>query len=1133
MRAWCARNLHPRGLQCVAPQIHDISSLRSIPTGGLAFRTYLRPTNARCIWTPLRYPPPARLLHTGSEADDHVPSLVASRRDNDNSDGDDPQSLSTQEEKAVKARKSFRINIPKVNLDSALETMRQAHAHGLTLDEVVLKPSRVQTDSSVHVVSLKNEERLAIKMKVDLEVARQQGKMKETLRLRQTLPLMAGETQQTLLKLINDNDVVIVLAKTGSGKTTQVPQIILDDKIMSGEGPCTNIVCTQPRRIAATSVAHRVAYERHDTIRSSVGYHIRHENWSPSPLGSITYCTTGILLNRLIANPQATLSSHSHIIVDEVHERDIQIDLVLSLLRKAIRARKATQESFPKVILMSATIDPTTFLDYFKQPAEDGTALKVDCLDVEGRRAHVETHYLPEILTELSQGGDLHPSIRQLIQGGHHQSSARHIEHEMHFSAQKIKLGKPLSSENGANENSPLQSAVDETDSAELTGPMRVGLAVSVIVHIAKTKPDGDVLVFFPGSTDMEKVELLLTSGRFASLGLDFLDPNRFRLFKLHSLRRETNDQVFEPVPEGCRRIILTTNIAETSITLPDVVYVVDTGKERNSLFDPSTLARSLPYTWISKTSSIQRRGRAGRVRNGHYYALFSKERHDSLRPMQRPKIEQSDLAEMALQFKAFPQHGDVESFLLETIDPPTSESVASAIRQLQSLGALTESGDITDLGRLLWRLGVHPALGKGILLGSLFGCLEPMLIIACHDPGAPLVSTLELSIDRLRAVKQQYLPEFESDFAWIIEAFREYHAANLAGDENLMQELRDTKHIRHRAYLDMMMTSKALHDVLAEVGFVPSPQPEKTIFESLPDSLNANSDNMVLVKALLINTVSAELAAWRGATSFKGRQYGWSTDSRDLKGMLSKHGVNEANTRRDRRKKKRYRSHGRLMAYTWKQAGLDGPDDVVWLEQASMVTPLMAILFCRSLKLQIDEVLELNEWLRLRLSAPDDVPSEFSDRAAVILTELRKTIDRFVNLAWLELERLNYPRGPHHSGSHRQATTPNSMGLELRNVMVEAVVKMLDVDEAYWREWRKRRRVEIALDVERRKREEEEAEAVVEDEGQGKEHLEDAIATEMEEMDSDAEAEDDVESDAEGDLGHSAANQGLDKATA
>ncbi|KIX93612.1 uncharacterized protein Z520_10790 [Fonsecaea multimorphosa CBS 102226] len=1003
--------------------------------------------------------------------------------------------------------------------------MRLAHTHGLTLEEVTLKPSTAQIEPPVDGVSLKNNGRLAAKMKAGLEAARQQAAMKETLRLRQTLPLMAEGAQQALLKLIDDNDMVIVLAKTGSGKTTQVPQIILDNKIMSGQGPCTNIVCTQPRRIAATSVAQRVSHERHDTIRNTVGYHIGHDNCSPIPRGSITYCTTGILLNRLIANPQATLSSHSHIIVDEVHERDIQIDLVLSLLRRAMRARRAAQESCPKVILMSATIDPTTFLDYFRQPAEDGSILNVDCLDVEGRRAHVETHYLPEILSELSQGGDLHPSIRQLIKGGHHQSSAQQIEHEMRFSARQIKMASSHSHsrKKGANESSPLPDAVDESDSAELIGSMRVGLAVSVIAHIAKTKPDGDVLVFFPGSTEMEKAELLLTSGRFATLGLDFQDPDKFRLFKLHSLRRETNDQVFEPVPEGCRRIVLTTNIAETSITLPNVVHVVDTGKERNSLFDPSTLARSLPYTWISKTSSVQRRGRAGRVRDGHYYALFSKERHDSLRPMQRPKIEQTDLAEMALQFKAFPQHVDVEGLLLDTIDPPTSESVASAIRQLQSLGALTERGDITDLGRLLWRLGVHPALGKGILMGSLFGCLEPMLIIACHDPGAPLVSTLALSIDRLRVVKQQYLPEFESDFAWIIEAFKEYHEANLAGDENLMQELCETKHIRHRAYLDMMMTSKGLHDVLAEIGFVPPPQSGKTLFESLPDSLNVNSDNMVLVKALLVNTVSAELAAWRGATSLRGRQYGWSTDSRDLIGMISKHGVNEANTRGDRRQKKKYRSYGRLMAYTWKQAGLDGPDDVVWLEQASMVTPLMAILFCRSLKLQVDQVLELNGWLRLRFLPPDDVAPGISDQAAAILMELRKTVDRFVNLAWLELERLNQPRGQHNSKSQGQAATPSRLGLGLRNVMVEAIVKMLDADEAYWKEWRERRRTEIALDVARQNKEQEaaEAEAAVGDEDQETEQQEDAAEEE----------DDDTESDAQGRRRNDAADPAYEKA--
>ncbi|ETI27445.1 hypothetical protein G647_09635 [Cladophialophora carrionii CBS 160.54] len=982
--------------------------------------------------------------------------------------------------------------------------MQLARSNGLTTEEVILGSSPEPAKSPGDLVSVRENESLAARMKDAHEQARQGAEMKATLRRRQKLPLMAEDTQKALLKLVDDNDVAIILAKTGSGKTTQVPQILLDDMIMSGRGPHANVLCTQPRRMAATSIAQRVAHERLDSLGSTVGYHIRNENWSPRSCGSITYCTTGILLNRLIADPERTLSGYSHIIVDEVHERDIQIDLVLSLLRNAVRASKAAGRPHPKIILMSATIDPSIFLGYFTQQTDDHPTLTADYVDVEGRHTHIENHYLPEILLDMSQEGGLQEPMYHYIQGSHPLSSRRFVEHEMQFAARQAKHASGCD-DGGTRDSQQPATSIEDDPSAGPTGPLYVGLAASVIAHIALTKPEGDILAFFPGATDMENTEQLLRSGRFVHAGLDVQNPDKIRLFKLHSLRRETNNQVFDPVPQGCRRIILATNIAETSITLPEVVYVVDTGKERNSLFDPSTLARSLPYVWISKTSSIQRRGRAGRVRNGHYYALFTKERHDSFRPMNRPEIGESNLADVALQFKAFSQHADVEDVLLDTLDPPSRPAVDNAVKQLQSLGALTDTGDITSLGRLSWQLGVHPALGKAILLGSLFGCLEPMLIIACHDSGSPLISNLELSMEKVREVKQQYLPEYETDFACIIEAFREYHAANTAGDANLMQELRETKHVRHRAYLDMMATCDGLHHVLARLGFVPTPQAGKTLFEMLPSALNAHHRNMVLVKALLINTVSAELAAWPGR---QGVQLcSWTVDSPVLKGLTSKFGVNEAKTNLQRRRKKYHRTPGRLMAYTYKREAPDGSGDVVFLEQASMVTPLMAILFCQTLALRDERTLRLNRWLLLQLSAAADVPPAIAEKVAPILLELRKTIDRLISLAWLDLEMLNRAasRDDFSDGSPRPQPQDEKqqrrLSPKLRKVMVDAVVEMLNADAAYWSEFKARRREEIDRELERLENEKRQAAALLEDE----------------EVDIDQIDEDDERSDAEG----------------
>ncbi|KIW66373.1 hypothetical protein PV04_05709 [Phialophora macrospora] len=1090
-RSRCARKSQPCGPRCISRQSYDASPLRRLTAFRGVHCTDIPPVGRpRTAFPPQRHAI-VRLLHHGTRAAQGASSpSVASFEDHTDEpntlgtasmEDELPNRVSVQETKArARQPRAFKIEIPKVNIQSAIETMRLARTHGLPTQGVALGSSPQPAKPMRFPISVKQDEALAAGMKAAHEQARRGAEMKATLLWRQKLPLMAEDTQKALLQLVNDNDVAIVLAKTGSGKTTQVPQILLDDMIMAGGGPNASIVCTQPRRIAATSVAQRVAQERHDTVGTTVGYHIRNENWLPMSCGSITYCTTGILLNRLIADAERTLSAHSHIIVDEVHERDIQIDLVVSLLRNAIRASKAAGRPYPKTILMSATIDPSTFLNYFTRPTHDGVTLTADYLDVEGRHAHIENHYLPEILLDMSQGGGLQEPMYHYIQGSHVLSSRRFVEHEMQFAARQSKLASARTrDETDHGEHSP--ALVEDDESTGPTGPLYVGLAASVIAHIALTKPEGDILAFFPGATDMENVEQLLRSGRFVSAGLDVQDSDKIRIFKLHSLRRETNNEVFSPVPRGCRRIILATNIAETSITLPEVVYVVDTGKERNSLFDPSTLARSLPYAWISKTSSIQRRGRAGRVRNGHYYALFTKERHDSFRPMNRPEIGESDLAEVALQFKVFSHHADAEALLLDTLDPPSRHAVENAIRQLHSLGALTEKGDITSLGRFLWQLGVHPALGKAILLGSLFECLEPMLILACHNPGAPLISNLEMSMEKVRGVKQQYLPEYETDFAWIIEAFREYHAADVAGDDTLMQELRETKHIRHRAYLDMMATSEGLQNILARIGLVPAPQPGKTLFEMLPAALNANLNNMVLVKALLINTVSAELAAWPGKQG--DHLCNWSVDSPVLKGLTSKFGVNEAKTNLQRRLKKRYRSYGRLMAYTWKREAPDSSGDMVFLEQASMVTPLMAVLFCQTLALQSAQTLQLNRWLLLQLSAPPDVPAAIADKLATVMLELRKTIDRLISLAWLDLERFDQNTLENDfSRGQEQRQHQYRLGWRLRKGMVDAVVKMLDADAAYWSEFKSRRRDEIDRELQRLENEKIQVNALLED---------------------------------------------------
>ncbi|KAJ4523046.1 hypothetical protein HRR80_001570 [Exophiala dermatitidis] len=988
-----------------------------------------------------------------------------------------------------KKRKHFDLTLPAANLLSAVDAIRLAREHGLTDEEVVPTAYSAKAEPTWAGDILRHNHVLAAKMKSDLAESRRTEKMQAMLASRHKLPLMSEKVRPRLLELIKSCDVTIVLSKTGSGKTTQIPQIILDDRVSSNQGPSTSILCTQPRRIAATSTARRVAYERGEMLKDSVGYHIRNENWLPRQQGSITYCTTGILLNRLVADEWGTLQSHSHIIIDEVHERDVQIDLVLAILRKAVQRRKAAGERFPKIILMSATIDPSMFLDYFRQPTDAGIALTAESFKVEGSTHHVQMHYLPEILSELTKGDDLDPTMHALLQGKKAEiSSADYIRNEMQF-VKKQSRG-PQSEHNSQPDQSTVADATEGASSEIDRG--YVGLATAVIAHLAHGKPQGDILVFLPGRADIDEIYHLLTSLR--PLGVNFTDTARFKIFKLHSRLRDSNDEVFQPLSPGCRRIILATNIAETSVTLPEVVYVVDSGLLRTQNFDPLTRQRSLPYDWISKTSVIQRRGRAGRVRNGHYYALFTKERQESFIAMRRPAIAVSDLVNVVLQLKAHPQQVDVREFLRETIQPPPGEAVESAIKDLQSLHALTvEDEKITNLGLLLSRFALHPAAAKGIFLGALFGCLEPMLILACHSSTDSLISHSDFTTRQLVEMKQRLASDYESDLVSLIEAFREYHAAYRAGDVDLMKDLQQRRPVRHHVYLDMMLASSAVHDILADVGFLPGPEAGHTVFELLPPAMNSNRDNMVLVKALALNTITPELAAWRERRPSKRL---WSLDNPDVAGLVPRDSVNEKPTRRQSRMTRKYRSDGRLLAYSWKEYVADSNPKSVWLVQTSMVTPLMAVLFSRTVSLTSPRIVKINDWLRLRLNAEEGTPPVLAEHSARILVELRKTIGRFVALAWEELGFLDLSRIPKDSrtGSRRlgrdspsskknvveeekdnQRRPPSSRVLlndTLRKVLVDAIVNMLNEDDAYWRAFRDQKRIEN-LEAEARRVEE------------------------------------------------------------
>lgn len=433
------------------------------------------------------------------------------------------------------------------------------------------------------------------------------------------LPLVQNALEAS--NLVENNQYSILIGQTGSGKTTQLPQIILDHYIRSERGGECRIICTQPRRIAAKSVAMRVARERGQNMGDQVGHHISSDVNPPKLRGSITYCTTGIILRQLIFHADKLFDQTSHLIIDEVHERDINIDVLLTMIKNVVRNRIEAGKDNPKICLMSATVDAEKLQQYFSFTDEAG---EVTCpiLEVEGRAFPVKKYYLENIISVFEDKypadhaiWDLlnSPSIQRYLKAEEDAKGADILEN---FNAEKAESVIEWDNRDDSSDNLQSQIGMSKADI-----PMSLILPTILVAHIASTTESGAILIFLPGLRGINRLERILTSKKI--LGVDFNDEDKFKIFKLHS-SIENDYQVFEPVPPGCRKIILTTNIAETSITIADVQYVVDTGKHREIDFNQIFRCWSLPSKWISKSNVKQRLGRAGRVQNGSYYALFS-----------------------------------------------------------------------------------------------------------------------------------------------------------------------------------------------------------------------------------------------------------------------------------------------------------------------------------------------------------------------------------------------------------------------------------------------------------------------------------------------------------------------------
>lgn len=818
----------------------------------------------------------------------------------------------------------------------------------------------------------------------------------ELRRKRSELPI--NQYSAKVLDLIKNSTYSIIVGATGSGKTTQVPQIILDNAISKGEGSTCNIICTQPRRIAATSVASRVSDERGEALQETVGYQIRFLAKLPKARGSITFCTTGILLRQLQFSPDFLMDGVSHIVIDEVHERDIQVDFLLVVLKKTIRQRAAAGLSTPKVVLMSATIDTEKFASYFKVATVEGGLVDCPVLSVPGRNFPVKEIFLDDIVRELKTAH----SASELQFINNEPATAEYFAANKRFlldsqanrgagasdTNQDAEIVIDWKQEKRYTQEGKLVSVSNEQDDALVP----FGLVAGTIAHIASQSNEGAVLVFLPGLKEIMQVEELLKSTRI--FDIDFNNESKFKLHMLHSSIAGAQTEVFQPVPSGCRKIILATNIAETSITIPDVQYVVDTGKLREKRYDQTRRINELLCTWISKSNSKQRAGRAGRVQNGHYYALFQKERFNSMRAVGLPEMLRSDLAEICLDIKAQAIQSPIRDFLAAALEPPPSGAVEASIKTLEALDAITSNEKITPLGRLLASLPVHPSLGKMIVLGIIFRCLDPMVVLGAA------VSERDLFVRPIQAREESYKAKLSfaqdsgSDHIAILNAIREMREKGLEGFFK-QKNFGHQNYIHLGSYKTIENTARQIEDILVDAGIIPrTPISARRRFEIGSASLNQNSTNVPLIKSLLLAGLHPNLATNKGGKLYRTPGEHRVLPQSDSVNRLSKHKEDDT-SRIDT-----------LLTYTSMQRGVTGSN--TWLRDTTKSSPLMAVLFGGKISTDFHRTLQIDDWLKFFVKCNDPL-------ATKTIFEFRKALERLLTMSFRRLRMKKIPDGEDH----------------------------------------------------------------------------------------------------------------------
>ncbi|EJD54594.1 P-loop containing nucleoside triphosphate hydrolase protein [Auricularia subglabra TFB-10046 SS5] len=620
----------------------------------------------------------------------------------------------------------------------------------------------------------------------DWETVQKSDKYTKLLETRKSLPAYAQK--DAVVSAVERNRVLVVVGNTGCGKTTQLPQFILDSVINSGRGASAQILITQPRRVAAMSVASRVSVERAED--GSVGYAVRGES-KVTKRTKLLFCTTGVALRRLGPGGDG-LENVTHIVVDEVHERSVDGDFLLLELKDLLKRNAKI-----KVILMSATINQETFARYF-----DGAPV----IEIPGRTFPIEDIYIEDIIADVAY----RPSM---------------IRGTKQFEELKEAVLK---------DNSRLsEDSVRTLAAISAATSVDAELVAAVLEYVVKKTPSGGILIFMSG---VQEIRQTIEAIKQSNCG------NRVDVLPLHAnLTPDEQRLCFGRTAR--QKVVVSTNVAETSVTIDDVVCVIDSGIAKEMRYDADAGLSRLVETRISQSSGSQRRGRAGRTKPGTCFKLYTRRTEQNMRKFVQPEILRVPLESLCLSVKAVREDEEVKDFLGRAIDPPSVAAIDRAWINLKALGAVGEDDELTALGKHMATMPLDLQLAKILILGAIFSCIEPVLTIAACLSSKPLFLN---PLDRRKeagSARLRFLTA-NSDLLTYVTAY-DAAAAEMANGRYARDFFEDN-FISQTAFREIRSLREDFWQCLVDIGFAPrQAKPSDAVF-------NTNSGQENVVKAIV-----------------------------------------------------------------------------------------------------------------------------------------------------------------------------------------------------------------------------------------------------------------------------------------